>query len=65
MGIRDVLKGSTVSIELPIIVGVIISAIAGVFAIKALVKILENKKLHYFSIYLWIIGIIVILSQII
>jgi len=65
LGIRDVLKGSTVSIELPIIVGVIISAIAGVFAIKALVKILENKKLHYFSIYLWIIGIIVILSQII
>ncbi|TJX67062.1 undecaprenyl-diphosphate phosphatase [Soehngenia saccharolytica] len=65
LGMKDVLDGSAVTIELPIFIGVIISAIAGVFAIKALVKLLENKKLHYFSIYLWIIGIIVIISQII
>ncbi|MBC7087312.1 MAG: undecaprenyl-diphosphate phosphatase [Tissierellales bacterium] len=63
IGIKGAVENSSVTIELPIFIGVFISAITGIFAIKALIKMLENKKLHYFSFYLWIIGIIVIVSQ--
>lgn len=65
LGIIDVLKNdsSSVMINTPLIIGVAISAIVGVFSIKILIKLLKNNKLHYFSYYLWTIGVITIISQ--
>ncbi len=40
-----------------LIVGVIAAAISGYIAIKAMIRAVENKKLFYFSIYTWIVGI--------
>lgn len=48
--------GVDVSTIGPIIVGVVVAAIAGIFAIKTMIKIVTNKKLTNFSIYVWILG---------
>lgn len=64
LGIKDALsESSAIAIDLPLIVGVTISAITGVFAINILIKVLEKGKLHYFSYYVWIIGSIIIFKQ--
>lgn len=65
LGIKDVLKdtSSSIMINAPLIIGVSISAIVGVFSIKILIKLLKNNKLHYFSYYLWAVGAITIISQ--
>lgn len=66
LGIIKVLKSnSEILIDLPLLLGVILSTIVGVLSIKLLVKLLNKNKLHYFSYYLWIIGIITIISQLI
>lgn len=64
LGLKDALsKSSAIAIDLPLVVGVTISAITGVFAINILIKVLEKGKLHYFSYYVWIIGVIILLKQ--
>ncbi|MEF9922535.1 MAG: undecaprenyl-diphosphate phosphatase [Anaerovoracaceae bacterium] len=40
----------------PIIVGVIVAAVSGLFAIKTMIKVVSNKKLSYFSYYVWLLG---------
>ncbi len=50
---------------IPIIVGTVIAIISGYFAIKLLLKFLEQGKLIYFSIYCWSVGIIILLSYVI
>lgn len=66
LGIVDVIKSDTaVLIDMPLIVGVVLSAIVGIISIKFLVRILNKNKLHYFSYYLWIVGAITIISQLI
>lgn len=65
-GITDVIKtGSAAVIDGPLIIGILLSTIVGVFAIKFLIKMLKKDKLHYFSYYLWIIGFITIISHLI
>lgn len=49
----------------PIIVGVIVAAVSGFVAIKAMIKIVSGKKLTMFSYYVWTLGILVILYSII
>lgn len=44
----------------PVIVGVIISALSGLFAIKAMIKLVSNKRLVGFSIYVWVLAIAVL-----
>ena len=44
----------------PVLVGVIVSAVAGLIAIKAMIKLVSNKNLMGFSIYTWALGIAVI-----
>ncbi len=44
----------------PIAVGVIISALSGIFAIKAMIKVVSNKKLFGFSIYVWLVAVVVL-----
>ncbi|EOD01240.1 undecaprenyl-diphosphate phosphatase [Caldisalinibacter kiritimatiensis] len=55
-------EGNQIIITLPLLIGVLLSCISGIVAIKVLVKLLEKGKLHYFSYYVWILGIITILS---
>lgn len=60
----DVFKGEvSIVFSLPLIVGLILSTVTGVIAIKFLIKMLEKGKLYYFSYYVWIIGGIIILTQ--
>ncbi|MTI67494.1 MAG: undecaprenyl-diphosphatase UppP [Firmicutes bacterium] len=54
---------SNTAITFPIILGTIVSAVTGIFAIKVLIKLLEKKKLHYFSYYLWILGLVLLAIQ--
>lgn len=53
------------SLLLPISVGVIVAAITGFIAIKTMIKVVINKKLHYFAYYTFILGIVVIVSSLI
>jgi undecaprenyl-diphosphatase len=52
--------GSTIGLA-PLVVGTAVSAIAGYFAIKALLKIMEKGKFSWFSFYCLIVGILGIL----
>lgn len=44
----------------PILVGMAVAAISGLIAIKTMIKIVSNKKLSYFSYYVWVLGLIVV-----
>ena len=61
----DALKGGfTLELAFPIIIGVFVAAVSGLFAIKTMIKVVSNKKLYYFSIYTWILGTFVIMYTI-
>ena len=47
-----------------LIIGFLSSLITGIIACKLMIKIVENSKLKYFSIYCFLIGIICIITQI-
>ncbi|MAZ01076.1 MAG: UDP-diphosphatase [Flavobacteriales bacterium] len=47
-----------------LIIGFLSSLITGIIACKLMIKIVENSKLKYFSIYCFLIGIICITTQI-
>ena len=53
--------GMDSSLVLPVVVGVIVSAVSGLFAIKGMIKIVSNKKLTYFSFYTWALGIAMVI----
>jgi undecaprenyl-diphosphatase len=66
LGIIKVSRGSATAVfNLPLFVGVILSCVVGVISIKALIKILNKNKLHYFSYYLWALGAFIIITQLI
>lgn len=45
----------------PIIVGMAVAAVSGLIAIKTMIKIVSDKKLNYFSYYVWALGAAVII----
>lgn len=53
--------GTDTSVIGPMIVGVLIAAVCGVIAIKAMIKVVVNKKLKWFSYYVWALGALTIL----
>ena len=57
--------GVTASELGPVIAGIVVAAIAGLAAIKGMIKIVQDKKLIWFSYYVWILGAIVVLVGII
>jgi len=59
-GYKLVKYGNTLG-TMPLLVGTIVSAIAGYFAIKVLLKIIEKGKFSWFSFYCLAIGILGIL----
>ena len=58
-------QGIDASMAGPIIVGVIISAISGIVAIKTMIRVVSNKKLFGFSIYVWLVAVAVLLYAIV
>lgn len=40
----------------PLIVGMIVSAVCGILAIKLMIKVVIAQKLKYFSCYVWVLG---------
>ena len=57
-GIKSGLGGANLG---PVIVGVLVSFLCGLFAIKIMLKIVQNRKLQYFSYYLFILAAAVII----
>lgn len=49
----------------PVLAGVIVSALSGLFAIKAMIKLVSNKRLIGFSVYTWLLGAAVIVYAVI
>lgn len=45
----------------PVIVGMIVAAVSGLIAIKTMIKVVSDKKLNYFSYYVWLLGAVVII----
>lgn len=43
--------------------GALTAFISGLFAIKTFIKLLTRNKLHYFSFYCWVLGILVIITS--
>ena len=54
-------EGLSMDLIGPVVVGVLVAAISGLFAIKAMIKLVSDKKLIGFSIYTWAVGIAVII----
>lgn len=49
----------------PVIVGMLVAFLSGLFAVKVMLKVVANKKLKYFSIYLFVLAAAVIVYSII
>ena len=45
----------------PVLVGMLVAAVSGLVAIKTMIKIVSDKKLSYFSYYVWALGLFVVL----
>ncbi len=58
---KDALEeGIDPSVFGPVLAGMAVAAVSGVIAIKAMIKVVSDKKLKYFSYYVWVLGIAVI-----
>lgn len=49
----------------PIIVGALIAAISGIFAIKTMITVVRKYSLKYFSVYVWIVGAFLVVHSVI
>ena len=49
----------------PIIVGVIVAFLSGLFAVKVMLKVVTNRKLKYFSYYLFALAAVVIIFSLV
>lgn len=62
--LKDVLSEQSVDlatvIDGPLIVGSLIAAVTGYVALRALLSIVHRAKLHYFSYYCWVLGVVVL-----
>ena len=57
----DAIKSGMAGTDMgPVIAGMAVAAISGFVAIKTMIKIVSDKKLNYFSYYVWALGLIVI-----
>lgn len=48
----------------PVIAGVVVAAISGLFAIKTMIRVVSNKRLIGFSIYTWCLGALILVYAI-
>lgn len=64
LGIVKVTKEGLGQISImPIIIGTIVAGISGYAAIKIMLRVIKKDKLKYFSIYVAIVGILVLIDQ--
>ena len=49
----------------PVLWGMAVAAAAGIFAIKSMIRIVSDKKLSWFSYYVWILGLVVVIYGIV
>ena len=49
-------QGMDAAIVGPVIAGVIVAALSGIFAIKAMIRIVTGRQLFGFSIYVWLVA---------
>ena len=54
-------QGTDPTFVLPILCGVVVSAVSGFVAIKVMIRFVTGNKLYYFSFYTWILGAAVVL----
>ena len=54
-------EGFDADLIMPLGIGILLAAVSGFIAIKTMIKVVSNSKLFYFSIYTWIVGIVVII----
>ena len=47
----------------PVVLGMVVAAVSGLFAIKAMIKLVSNKKLSYFSYYVWAVAAVVLVEH--
>ena len=45
----------------PVLWGMAVAAVSGIVAIKSMIKIVSSKKLSWFSYYVWILGLVVVI----
>ena len=48
----------------PIIVGGIVAAVSGIFAIKTMITVVRKYSLKYFSVYVWIVGAFLVIHSV-
>lgn len=53
-------EGMDPGIAGPVIAGVIVAALSGIFAIKAMIKVVTGKRLVGFSLYVWLLAAVVL-----
>lgn len=53
-------EGVDMTIIGPIIAGVVVAALSGIFAIKAMIRVVTGRRLVGFSIYVWLVAILVL-----
>lgn len=49
----------------PLLAGMIFAAVCGYIAVRTMLKLIQNRKLKYFSWYLWGLGALVLLDQLV
>ena len=50
---------------LPLIIGMIVAFLTGLFAIRLMLKVIKKKKLTWFAVYTAVLGVFVILDQLV
>lgn len=58
-------QGLDASLIGPVLAGVVVAAVSGLLAIKAMIRLVSNKKLFIFSIYTWLLGAAVVIYSLI
>ena len=62
---KDALQeGIDMSVLGPVVAGMAVAAVSGVIAIKAMIKVVSDRKLKYFSFYVWVLGTAVIIYSV-
>ncbi len=61
-GIKEGVTGSAWG---PVIVGMLVSFVSGLFAVKIMLKVVKNRKLKYFSYYLFVLAVVVVVYTLI
>lgn len=60
----DLFEGRTEAVgTLPLLVGTFIAAVTGYIAVKWMLNIIQRGSLKVFSVYVWIIGVVILILQ--